>query len=218
LDFSSMNALRDILFRPRRAAESLRAQPRWLGPFLLLALLSAVLYALGSEGRIDELIRHLPPSADEAARSQVHENLRADLWRNTLFLPYRLALGWGGFAALLFMSGRALSRERATTYRHVFALETHAELILLFPSLLPLAGLPVPSLALVDSPFFADSLLRAANCFTLWYILALSAGMAVLFELRTRTAFLVVAVCWGMTESLNIGILHLLTRSFHFHL
>ncbi len=215
-----MNALRDILFRPRRAAERLCAQPSWLGPFLLLALLSAVLYALGSEGRIDELIRHLPPSADETARSQVRENLRADLWRNTLFLPYRLALGWGGFAALLFMSGRALSHERATTYRHVFALETHAELILLFPSLLPLVGLPLPSLSLIagSAPFFADSLLRAANCFTLWYILALSAGMAVLFELRTRTAFLVVAVCWGMTESLNIGILHLLTRSFHFYL
>lgn len=217
-----MNALRDILFRPRRAAQTLRAQPRWLGPFLFLALLSAALYVAGSESRIDEVLRHLPPSADEAARAAVRENLRADLWRNTLFLPYRLALGWGGFAALLFASGLAFSRERAIAYRHLLALEIHAELILLFPLLLALAGLPIPSLEFIlgsgNRGFFADSLLRAANCFTLWYILALSAGMAVLFGFRTRTAFLVVAACWGMTESLNLGVLHLLTRSFHFHL
>jgi hypothetical protein len=217
-----MNILRDILLRPRRAAERLRARPRWLGPFLFLALLSVILYGLRFESQVDDVLRHLPPSADLSAREQTRQALRGDLWRECLFLPYRLALGWGGFACVLFLSGRAFTRDRTALYRHVLALEIHAEVILLFPALFLLAGIPLPSLGLAfpgeSRGFLLDSLLRVTNCFTLWYILTLSVGMAVLFGLRTRTAFLVVAVCWGMTESLNLGVLNLLTRSFHFHL
>jgi hypothetical protein len=217
-----MSTLRDILLHPRRAAEQLRAQPRWPGAFIIVALLTIILYALNSEGHIAEVLRHLPNSADAATRGEVRESLRGDLWRECLFLPYRLALGWGGFAAILFLSGRAFTRDKSIQFRHVLALEIHAELILVFPALALLAGIPVPSLALAFSgkatDFVLISLLRAANCFTLWYILALSAGMAVLFRLRVRTAILIVAVCWGMTEFCNAGVLSLLIRSFHFHL
>jgi hypothetical protein len=217
-----MNILRDILFRPRRAAERLRARPRWLGTFLFLALLSVILYGFRFESQSDDVLRHLPPSVDLSAREQTREALRGDLWRECLFLPHRLALGWGGFACLLFLSGRAFTRDRTARYQHILALEIHAELILLFPALLLVAGIPLPSLELAfpseSRGFLLNSLLRAVNCFTLWYILTLSVGIAVLFELRTRTAFLVVAVCWCMTESLNLGVLNLLTRSFHFHL
>jgi hypothetical protein len=216
-----MTILRDIFFHPRRTADHLRASPRWLGLFLALALLSVVLYGLQSANRIDDVIRHLPPSADLAAQNDVRAALRSDLWRECLFLPFRLALGWGGFACILFLSGRAFTRDRTIRYRHLLALEVHAEAILLIPPILSLLGVPVPSLELAvpqGGGFLLDALLRAANCFTLWYILALSAGMAVLFGFRSRTAFLVVAVSWGMTESLNLGVLNLLTRSFHFHL
>jgi hypothetical protein len=217
-----MSTLRDILLHPRRAAEHLRAQPRWLGPFVIVAFLTIGLYALGFEVHSAEVLRHLPASADDAARQQVRESLRGDLWRECLFLPYRLALGWGGFAAILFLSGRAFTRDKSIQFRHVLALEIHAELILLFPTLALLAGIPIPSLALAlageTADFVPTSLLRAANCFTLWYVLALSVGMAVLFRLRARTAILIVAVCWGLTEFFNAGVLSLLIRSFHFHL
>jgi hypothetical protein len=193
-----------------------------LAPFAILALLTVVFYALSFEGHIAEVLRRLPDSADAPAREQAREVLRGDLWREGLFLPYRLALGWGGFAAILLLSGRAFTRDKSTQFRHVLALEIHAELILLFPALALLAGIPVPSLALVFTREGTDSvllsLLRAANCFTLWYILVLSAGMAVLFRLRVRTAILIVTVCWGMTEFCNAGVLSLLIRSFHFHL
>ncbi len=212
-----MKTVIEILYRPRRTAERLGSAPSWLGPFLLISLASTVLYWLGSERQIQEAILHLPGTA---SRREVLESLRADLWRECLFFPYRLALGWGGFACLLYGSGRAIRGEGGAGFRHVLALEVHAEAILLFPALLQLAGIPLPSLNLLirGEGFLLESLLRAANCFTLWYILTLSAGMAVLFELRLRAAFLVVGACWGLSESLNAGVLALLTRTFHFHL
>ncbi len=212
-----MKTLGEILYRPRKAAERLGAGPSWFGPFLLLSLASTALYWLGSEGQIREVLRHLP---ETAPAGEVQKTLRGDLWRECLFYPYRLALGWGGFACLLYGSGRAIRREAAAGYRHVLALEVHAEIILLFPLVLGLAGIPVPSLELLSrgEGFLPESLLRAANCFTLWYILTLSIGMAVLFELRQRAAFLLVAVCWGLSESLNLGVLALLIRTFHFPL
>lgn len=212
-----MITLVEILYRPRKAAERLGTRPSWLGPFLLLSLASTALYWLGSERQIQEVVLHLP---ETAPRGEVLETLRGDVWRECLFFPYRLALGWGGFACLLYGSGRALRREGGAGYRHVLALEVHAEVILLFPAVLLLAGIPVPSLYLLfrGGGFLLESLLRAANCFTLWYILTLSTGMAVLFELRLRAAFLAVGACWGLSESLNAGVLALLTRTFHFPL
>lgn len=214
-----MKTLGEILLRPHRAALELRARPSWLGPFLCLSLASVVLYAVRYESQIQEVLVHLPGSA---ARGEVLNNLRGDLWQECLFLPYRLALGWGGFACLLYISGIAFRRERTAGYRHVLALEVHAEVVLLFPPLLMLAGIPSPSLDLLfpgaPGGILLHSLLRASNCFTLWYILVLSIGMAVLFELRFRAALLLVVVCWGLTESLNAGVLALLTRSFHFRL
>ncbi len=214
-----MKTLGEILFRPRRVAQQLRARPLWLGPFLCLSLASVVLYVLQYDRQIRDVLLHLPGTA---SHGEVVEILRGDLWRECLFLPYRLALGWGGFACLLYLSGLAFRRERTAGYRHVLALEVHAEIILLFPPLLMVAGIPSPSLDLLfpgePGGFLLQSLLRAANCFTLWYILILSIGMAVLFELRFRAAFLLVAICWGLTESLNAGVLALLTRLFHFRL
>ncbi len=212
-----MKTVLEILYRPRKTAERLCARPSWLGPFLLLSLASTLLYWLGSERQIQEAVAHLPGAA---SRAQVVETLRGELWRECLFFPYRLALGWGGFACLLYASGRAITSERGAGLRHVLALEVHAEVILLFPAVLLIAGIPLPSLDLLfrGEGFLIESLLRAANCFTLWYILTLSAGMAVLFELRPRAAFLVVGACWGLSEGLNAGVLALLTRTFHFHL
>ncbi len=220
LDFSSLKTLSDLLYRPRRASRQLRNKPRWLGVFLCLALSSSVLYGIRYESQINSVVLHLPGSADSGAREQIRQTLRDDLWRECLFLPYRLALGWGGFACLLYLSGIALRHGHTAGYRHVLALEVHAEVILLFPALNSLAGLPIPSLLLLfpgaNRGFLLDSLLPAVNFFTLWYVLTLSVGMAVLFELRHRAALLVVAVCWGLSECLNAGVLNLLIRSFHF--
>ena len=226
-----MSALFDIFFRPRVAAAAIKARPRWILVFALLALLSIGLVIATHNQSAQITLSHLPASAAPEDREHVRDILDRGLFSTYSFLPIRLLLGWSGFALLLFSLSTSFKPLEPVRFIQVFTLEVHAEAIAVLAKLVTLAvalihgaaqatlssppPLSVLSLAPPPGDFVLFSLLSSINMFTLWYVLVLTAGIHVLCGFAKRKAFLIVTGVWALTLCCNLGVLALLRDAFH---
>jgi len=226
-----MGALADIFFRPRFAAAAIKARPRWVLVFALLALLSISIVIATHNQSVQSTLSHFPASATPGDREHVKDILDGELFSKSSFLPIRLLLGWSGFALLLFSLSRSFRPPDQVRFVQVFALEVHAEAIGLLSRLVIFATelihgaaqttLPPPPLlgvlSIVPPPgdFVLFSLLSSINMFTLWYVLVLTAGIHVLCGFAKRKAFLIVTGAWALTLCCDLAVLALLRDAFH---
>ena len=226
-----MKTLVTILFLPARGTRTLRERPRWIGAFLLLAMMSVGLIILTERQTAAAVLARLPssatPSDNDAAVSMLSETLVA----RSLFEPIRLLAGWSAFAGILFVFVRTLSPPEPVRYLRLFALEVHAEAALLVgriaaavsamlghASAWPEGGAaPYSAALLVPSThsFTLLSLLSSANIFTLWYVVLLAAGLRVLCGITIRTAALVALGAWALSVLFDTGIFTLLIDTLH---
>jgi hypothetical protein len=214
-----MKELLDTIVRPHTIFREIRAHPRWVGAFGVLAAFSMGIFALQSGGDVQNVLAHLPPSALPADREALLAMFHEEFWRTMLFLPFRLLLGWSAFAFALYVGVKSVFPGSPVRYLHLQSLEVHAEVLLLLAPLCSLAHLPFPSGAEIirgPMPFAFEVLLTSINLSTFWYILVLSAGIAVLVNIRMRAAIPVVVLVWGLSQLLNVVVLTLLIRTFHF--
>jgi len=206
-------------FRPVQGALLLKKRPRWLVPFLLVAAASVVLFALRYPDTLRAAMDHLPPSADAGEKERVSDLLHGQLVQRCLFLPFRLFGGWCAFAFALFLSSKAFRPPEGVRFTQFLALEIHAETILALSSLATTLRIPLPGATWMFSSsqdFLLGTLLTTINLITLWYILVLTAGVSVLCGYSKRKAFLIVAGVWAISVFFNLGVLNLLSQSFHF--
>jgi hypothetical protein len=220
-----------LIFRPYPGLLRLKNQPRWLSTFICLAALSAVLLVVVHRHTVEATLAQLPVSATTEDRALVEDMLLSELPLRSLFQPIRLMIGWSSFAALLFLLSRAFRPPSPSSFMHVFALEIHAEAILLLsqiglclhivlqgrglPSAYPLWSADIFSSAATSMPI--HSLLRSLNIFTLWYIVILAAGIRVLFSLSRFKSVLVAVSAFSLSVVLDIGVISLLIPALHLH-
>jgi hypothetical protein len=218
-----------ILFNPSRSFMRLREHPRWLGTFLFLTTLSVAVLIIVHSHTVRATLEHLPTSATTGDRAMVETMLWGELPSRSLFQPIRLIIGWSGFAGVLFLLSKAFRPPLPVSFPLIFALEVHAETILLLSDIglclhIVLQGPGLPSVyPLWSADYFASpatlpmihSLLRSINIFTLWYAAILAAGIRVLCGLSIFKSVLVAASAFALSVLFDFGILSLLISAVH---
>jgi hypothetical protein len=223
-----------FIFHPHAGAERLRQHPAWLAQFVVLVILSAGLLILMHPFAVRATLAHLPTSVTPEDADRVRASLDRELVARCLFLPFRQFFGWAGFSLLLFMMCRGFQPSQAIRFSQFFAIEVRAEWILvlgracgLFRTFLHghdssgrVAAEPFGIGGIVNGQesFAVTSLLTSANLFTLWYLVVLVVGVAILCGFRWRKSCLIIAGAWAVTLSCNIGALTLLREAFHLRL
>ena len=193
-----------ILFSPRATYADVAANPRWLGIFLTVFLVTATAATallstdVGRNALLDQQI-----SQSEAYGSRLNQ---AQIDRIETFAPYFVYLApvfqLAGltFGSLLF-SGIAFAVFNAAlggdaTFKQVFAVVAHSGVVLAVLSLFttPLAyareslssatnlGVFLPFL---DESSFAARLLGSIDLIYIWWMLSLAIGLGVLYRKRT---------------------------------
>jgi hypothetical protein len=204
-----MGTFLQIILQPRKALERIAARPRWVGAFALLALAHCGLLLATHAESVRLTLSHLPPSVTAVEIEQVRASLDEGLLLRFLFLPVRLAVGWGSFALLLMFATRSVARQPSGTFRGFLALEVHAELILL------LAAVVRTVLGGAGENLLLRALLATPNLFTLWYIVLLAYGAASICQMKFTRALLPVAGVWLLSFAFDAGVTQILRETLH---
>jgi len=203
-----------IFLHPVRAAEELRRTPRWLGAFLVIAAGLVALRLASHSHLVESTLAAVPATATAAHLAWARSILDGDLLLRSLFLPLRQVVGMGAFAFFLFLLCTAFDPPVRARFKQVFALEIHAEALNLIGGCISL----VIAMAGSDSGtagvgMFA--LLTSAKIFTLWYVVALSAGLPVLFGFSRLKAGLLASTAWIVSVLFNLLLLESVSASMH---
>lgn len=219
-----------FVIQPRVVAAQLAAAPRWGTAFLLLAGLTMLLQALSSHAVTLATIAHLPASATPEDQRRIADFLAEELPYRLAVLPFRLLAGWWATAWLIFACVSLIGASKPVQIANCFALEVHAEAVwviagaaalmqrFVFPTWSTVADLAPPlNAAQLAGPGLDERLLfllTSINFFTLWYVVAVGAGISVLFGVRKRKAFLVAAAVWAASTGFSTTVLYLLRNAF----
>lgn len=213
------------LFKPRKAAEQIKASPRWLTTFLLLCAVSIATTAIMHPYVIRQTLAHLPPSATGSDKQAVVQSLNLEMPAMLWFLPVRLFMGWGSFSLVLFSAARAFELRKTVRFQQVLSLVVHTETLSAIAGVAalvvavmdkgnPLLTAPF-SLAAPGETFLAKSLLGYVSLFTIWQVWIQIIGISILCGFGTRRSIVVVLMVWTLTIVFNISVLQLMVDRFH---
>ena len=193
-----------ILFAPRATYAAVAAQPRWLGMFLTVFLISAAASAallstsVGRNAVIDQQVA----SRESFGRPMT----QAEIDRVEAFAPYFVYITpvfqlLGLSAAALIISGVAFAVFNAmmggdATFKQVFAVVCHSGAVLaalsLFTTPLAYARESLSSatnlgvfLPFLDESSFLARMLGSIDLIFIWWMLSLAIGLGVLYRKRT---------------------------------
>jgi hypothetical protein len=217
-----------ILTAPRATYEHVVARPKWLGMFLLTAVIIAIGAALpmtteaGKQAAVDQQV-----SSMESFGMQVSDEQYAGMLKGTAILPYMTggsvlvfsfvmalimaALFWAIFNAAL--GGDA-------SYKQILAVLVHAGVVTaagqLFTGPLNYFRGAVTSatnlsvlLPMLDETSFMGKLAGAIDLFVIWWLVVLSIGLAVLYRRRTQP---IAYTLFGIYAVIALGIAAFMSR------
>ena len=220
-----------ILIHPYRAVKSIKARPRWLAAFLMLASVSILLAVVMHPGLVRDTIAHLPNSALEEEKQLVVRSLDDQLWVRCSFLPIRLLIGWSSFAMLLFYACWLFVGVERFRQKHFLSLVVHAEALMLAGKivqyLMLLASTGTANLHTTSNPIsvgwllkpagnlLATEFLNALTPFAFWYLVVLTVGVSAICSFGRFKAFLIVSVIWSLSIAFNLEMLSILSDTLH---
>ncbi|MGA2624562.1 MAG: YIP1 family protein [Bacteroidota bacterium] len=214
-----------FLHRPAYAIEQLKMRPQWLIAFLVLAALSVLRLVYNYPAIVAATLDHLPPSAMAADKLLMQEHLAVDLYARAFFLPIRLLAGWSVFALLLYELSSWVGSAEPVHFRQLFALEVHAESVLLLGGCLEIvlhhgsgvSGMPLSAATFLhpQSGIVLASILESLNPFTAWYVALLGLGVRIFCRFSVLKATAVAVTAWIVTLIWNLAIFKYLAESFH---
>jgi hypothetical protein len=206
-----------IFFHPVRATQQLREAPSWLGTFLLIATALVGLRLASHMHLVEATLTALPSTVTESDRGWARSLLDGELLLRCVFLPVRQIAGMGAFALLLYVLCLAFDPPVRARFKQVFALEIHAEV---FNLLGACASVAMSLQGAYGNPAGAEmfALLTTTKLFTLWYVIALSAGIPVLFGFTRLKAGLLASTAWIASVLFNAFLLQSVSASMHFRL
>ena len=215
---------------PARYAETLRERPRWVGRFIILAVLYIGRGIAGSANRAELAADRLPPSVSVEDRAAARETLTKSIIIRSLFHPVRLFIGWSSFALVLLYACRIWSTREEVRFVHILAAEVHAEGAMFLGNATSLTVLLLggavgdPSVPWIpgglDLVFPADNftvryILNSFNVFSVLYVAILVVTVSVMLGVSRMKAFISVLIAWGLTLFVNASIFHALRAEFH---
>ncbi|MDE0012767.1 MAG: YIP1 family protein [Candidatus Poribacteria bacterium] len=213
----TLKIIGDIIAEPSAAFRVLKDQPSWFMIFVIIALVSigiawAILPFSEQIAHTKMLETGMDASQIEQARGM--EELLSLV--GLLFTPVPLLLKWLIFAGLLYFSAQLLGGSKVLTFKPMFAAVVYSELILVFSNLIN-AGLllcfkdisdvrdsidlqMIPGLHLLfgDHPLgvLQLTLLSQITPFSIWYLVILSLGVAIVADLKRRKVEWLVVLVW----------------------
>lgn len=206
-----------IVTSPRATFERVVADPRWLGILALSVCTPGVLGAalvsteFAQRAMLDEQVR-----AAEAAGAPMTDEAFEQMAQFAQFAPYAtfgfvvifIPIGLVILAGMLYGAGSGFLGARVS-FRQVFAVVVHAGVVYVLQSIFvtPLSfalesAVPLTTLAafapMLDEASFAFKLLNAIDVFSVWWVMILSIGLAVLWERRTAPIATTLYVIYGV--------------------
>ena len=204
-----------VLLHPYRAAERLRRSPRWLGAFLALAGGLVALRWVSHSHLVESTLAALPVTASAVDRSWTRSILDTELLLRCAFLPLRQLAGMAAFALVLYWLCTAFDPPVRARFKQVFALEIHAEVFNMIGGWAAFALTMLASNANLSGTCML-ALLTSAKIFTLGYVVALTAGLPVLFGFSKLKAGLLASTAWTSATLFNAFLLQAVSASLHF--
>lgn len=194
-----------IITSPRSTFQQVVAHPRWLGMYLLTAVIIAFCAALpmtteaGKQAAVDQQV-----SQREAFGMEVSDEAYAQIQQTTTFLPYMTAAG--AFFGSLFMSlilsailwavfNAAMGGD--ASYKQILAVFVHSGVISAlgqmftgpvnyFRGAVTSATSLGALLPIFDDQSFLGRLVGMIDLFAVWGIIVLAIGLAVLYRRKTQ--------------------------------
>ena len=204
-------------------------KPRWLGAFIILAVASVLILIVEYSFRAHQTASLLPPSAFDVDRLAAEQFLQTELLTRCAFLPVRLFTGWISFALVLYYTCVAFAPAQRIRFKQIFALEVHAEAILVFGTLVaavyamlstPAEG-TIPIVPLSAASFMPGInglmllFMNSVNLFQLLYVVALVYGIRQITGFgRVKSAFIVLIV-WAVCAFTNIAMIKFVQERVH---
>ena len=207
----------DIFGAPSEAFTEIKNQSSWFTVFVIIAVVSiGVAWAVLPFSEQMASAKMLESGINEAQIEQGQEMASLFSSVGLLLTPLPLLIKWLIFAGLFYLGARLLGNTEELEFKPMYAAVGHAELILVFSSLINAALLlcfkeigdikdvtdlhMIPSLHLifgneeVGIPYF--TFLRQINPFSFWYLYVLSRGVAIVGNISRGTAEWFVAFIW----------------------
>ena len=223
----TLQIIGNIFGAPREAFMEIKARPSWLTVFIIIAAVSiGVAWAILPF--TEQMVRaQMLESGMDAAQIQQSQAI-ADIFSTggLLFTPVPLLIKWLIFAGLFYFGAQLLGGTRSLTFKTMFAVVVYSELILVFSALINAALLVcfkdidrvkdvtdlymIPSLHLifgheeVGIPYF--TFLRQINPFTVWYLVVVSRGVAVVADISKRNTEWFVVFVWLASVGVQVAI------------
>ncbi|MBM2841497.1 MAG: hypothetical protein HW412_2025 [Bacteroidetes bacterium] len=208
----------------------LKSNPRWLGAFIVLTIVSATCYGLIHTYLVQSTLAHLPPTATNVDKQMVANSLNQELPVKLAFFPIRVFIGWAAFSLTLFYLCKAFTPRDPIRFSQIFSLEVHSEATSVIASLVVAvltlsnptmntgpASMPLSILNFTDQDqsFILKTLLSSLNVFALWQILILSVGASVFCEYGKIKSALIVVLAWAFSILFNVATLKLVQDELH---
>jgi hypothetical protein len=216
-----------LIAHPLKCADLISSNPVWIGQFVLLAGIGLLIHMVAYDRMVQATVEHLPTFATLADRQAMTEILTGQRWVSAALFPFRTLAGFGGTALVLYFALRGVSAGGSVQFRKSFALEVHAETVLILGKLTSCAVAVIGNQQNpYVNPFGIDQLLRrefehisvanSINPFTVWYFALLAVGAARIFTISRWKAITAVLCTWVITLVMEESSFDLLRNFFHF--
>lgn len=208
---SEISRILNIFFEPRKIFKNLKIKPRWLIPFIIISIIGMAsfyyTYPFIMKGQIAriEANERIPDAQKEMIIERMSEMEHPPIWQIGL-APVGTLIYFLLIAGILFFVGNVLLGGDSS-YGRILSIYVYSSLIAI-----PAAIIKIPlvfmretaeiqtSLALLLSPDMKESFIyrffAQIDIFTIWTVILVSLGMAVMYNFTLRKSATTVFVLW----------------------
>lgn len=192
-----MRHLLNIYIAPRRVFVSLRENPQWFLPFLVLSVIALTIEWFSFPYVLKVTIANLPPNAAQQHIQEAVSYLHGQRAINAAFIPLKLMAGWSLFALVLYYVCIVFKPLEQIQFRHVFAVVVFSEMITVVGKILSFVAALVKGIEHVNTiselnnlygldflfpgataNLLLFTLMSNINPFSLWYLAVLTVGVS----------------------------------------
>lgn len=213
----TLQIIGNIFGAPSEAFTELKERPSWFTVFIIIAVVSiGIAWAVLPFSEQMVRVKMLESGLGEAQMEQGQAMAKLFSSVGILLTPLPLLIKWLVFAGLFYLGVRLLGSLKALTFKSMFAVTVHTELILVLSNLINAALLlcfkdiseiqkpidlqMIPGLHLLfgDHPLgvLKLTLLSQVTPFAIWYLIVLSLGVAIVADLKRKRVEWLVVLVW----------------------
>ncbi len=223
-----MHHLLNIYIAPKRVFLSLKENPQWFLPFLILSIIALIIEWFSFPYVLKVTIANLPPNAAQQHIQDAASYLHGQRAINAAFIPIKLMAGWSLFALVLYYVCLVFKPIEQIRFRHVFAVVVFSEMTPVVGKIFSLVAALVKGIEHVNTvselnnlygldllfpgatanlPLF--TLICNMNPFSLWYLMVLTIGVSVVTGFGKIKSAIVVVCVWLLALGFGAAVVQL---------